>query len=289
MTNEIIRDYWDDVDTTNTPSIEHSRSVTASACTPHERSEAWTPASTKWSPTQAPGTVPMAAPVTEPLAASPQAQRVGLETADRASISHHGSISHASSILQSPEIPTSSPRSFDLLHTAAAHLLDLGTTPRPAILQVQPDPDVDEDTTVMQHAQAVADFHEEQLESMNASPASDGIFLPGSAYLEFHSTLRNHTFQAARSTFPSRCGTPERPPTRQGHDNEGGQTDLAENDEEPLETSREGTAISAVPTPSFVELTQQQEFELWKNWVDEIAPWVRTSPQRGSKHAKRFS
>lgn len=124
-----------------------------------------------------------------------------------------------------------------------------------------------------------ADFPEDP--ALNASPASDGIFLPGSAYLEFHSTLRNHTFQAARSTFPSRCGTPERPPTRHVQDNEG-QSDLPGDEE--TEGSREGTAVSAVPTPSFVELTQQQEFELWKNWVDEIAPWVRDyRHHRGSR------
>lgn len=192
--------------------------------------------------------------------------------------------------VQSPEIPTSSPQSsFDLLHSAAAHLLDLGSARPPAPVHLHQhalldhdDDNANDDDTVMPTT-GCADFAEDQPASLNASPASDGIFIPGSAYLEFHSTLRNHTFQAARSTFPSRCGTPERPPTRHGHHLYGEEQGLASDvpeDEGPIEGSGairvEGTASSAVPTPGFVELTQQQEFELWKNWVDEIAPWVST-------------
>lgn len=253
MTSEIIRDYWDDVDT-GTPSADQPRSVTAS----NEQPETWTPSS-KWSPIQAPGAL---AAATEPPVASPSAPGL-IERADR--VSHQGSIAHASSMLQSPEMPMSSPRSFDLIHSAAARLLDLGST-RSAVLPVT---DTNEDTVIQ------VDFPTEE-QTLNSSPASDGIFLPGSAYLEFHSTLRNHTFQAARSTLPSRCATPERPPTRYGQDHGQEQSELPDDEEQ--DTSREGTAISAGPTPSYVDLTQQQELELWKNWIDEIAPWVRTEP-----------
>jgi hypothetical protein len=37
----------------------------------------------------------------------------------------------------------------------------------------------------------------------------DGVFLPGSAYQELHSTLRDHLIYTARSNAPTRHGTPE--------------------------------------------------------------------------------
>jgi hypothetical protein len=38
----------------------------------------------------------------------------------------------------------------------------------------------------------------------------------------------------------------------------------------------EQTAQSSdIITPRLIELTNQEEYVLWKNWVDEIAPWVR--------------
>lgn len=43
----------------------------------------------------------------------------------------------------------------------------------------------------------------------NSDPQVDGIFLPGSAYQELHSTLRDHLIYTARSNAPTRHGTPE--------------------------------------------------------------------------------
>jgi hypothetical protein len=39
--------------------------------------------------------------------------------------------------------------------------------------------------------------------------------------------------------------------------------------------AEETTELLSDTTPRFIELTNQEEYVLWKNWVDEIAPWVR--------------
>lgn len=163
-----------------------------------------------------------------------------------------------------------SPHSYDMIQSAAAQLLDLGCSASGV------PPDV--------HASQSALLHPTNHSSNPsiASPGSegmshDGIFLPGSAYLEFHSALRSHTFNAARSAFPSRCGTPESPETAHTTIRAEGQS-VEENLSLNVHTSEtvsplEDVALSR-PTPRLSELSQQEEFELWKNWVDEIGPWV---------------
>lgn len=245
VTNEIIRDYWDDVD----------------AATPSERPvDPWIPPAKNWSPAQ---------------------ERAEL-------LSRQDSLDHAS-IRPSPDLPTCSPASYDVIHSAAAHLLDLGATRPVAVaptVLARADDDQEEAPTMPAELAELAD---DPTTTNNTSPASDGIFQPGSAYLEFHATLRTHTFQAARSTFSSRCGTPDPAPVSESLLNSGPAPDVAEHDE-PEPSRRDGTGISAVPTPGFVELTQQQEFELWKNWVDEIGPWVRRNnhfPGQGQSESQR--
>lgn len=164
------------------------------------------------------------------------------------------------STMRSSDAPAVSPHSLELVRSAAAHLLDLGCSGDDDITPPMTDSNL-----------LPAGVHGEK--SKGASPASDGIFIPGSAYLEFHSALRHHTFNAARSAAPSRYGTPERAT------DEPGQVGLQEY-EPPASAPRldavrlEDATLSAVPMPTSVELSQQQEYELWKNWVDEIAPWV---------------
>ncbi|KAK1762061.1 fungal-specific transcription factor domain-containing protein [Phialemonium atrogriseum] len=98
----------------------------------------------------------------------------------------------------------------------------------------------------------------------------DGIFRPGSVYHELHSTLRNHLIHEVRSSGPTRPGTPA----------------LESQGRAPRETADVDALNSAEP-PSAAEwpaslsddneapaLSQEEECLLWKNWIEEISPWV---------------
>ncbi|KAF5973769.1 regulatory for the arginine catabolic pathway [Fusarium coicis] len=90
--------------------------------------------------------------------------------------------------------------------------------------------------------------------------SEDGIFLPGSAYHELHSTLRNHLIQETRSIAPTRSTTPHVEAQISGG------------------VSLEETEIT-IPIQEFQPsqtplLSQQEECSLWKNYFDEIAPWL---------------
>lgn len=90
--------------------------------------------------------------------------------------------------------------------------------------------------------------------------SEDGIFLPGSAYHELHSTLRNHLIQETRSIAPTRSTTPHVEVQSSGG------------------VSLEETEIT-IPIQEFQPsqtplLSQQEECSLWKNYFDEIAPWL---------------
>lgn len=96
--------------------------------------------------------------------------------------------------------------------------------------------------------------------------SSHGIFLPGSTYRELHTTLRNHIIHTARSNAPTAYGTPERQPN--------------------IEFIPQGAAVSQADGPACdsslsdseshkpPELTAYREYILWKNYIDELAPWV---------------
>jgi hypothetical protein len=166
------------------------------------------------------------------------------------------------------------PHSYDLVQLAAVQLLDLGASlpaamtpiadpqPSQAHLRNQLLPPLAQEGDIP----VTAGFSPEQLF------ADDGIFLPGSAYLEVHSVLRNHIFDTARSTYPSRWPTP---------------SPACDVDEVPEATAQQHTSHappdavqtgqasqSSDTTPRYIELTKEEEYVLWKNWVDEIAPWV---------------
>ncbi|KAE9972533.1 hypothetical protein BLS_003978 [Venturia inaequalis] len=106
------------------------------------------------------------------------------------------------------------------------------------------------------------------------SSFNDGIFLPGSAYLELHSTLRSHMFDSARSIAPTRQHSPEYQavPDETQENTPGNASFFAPREQASL-------ISSLAPTPGMVELAQQEEYELWKNWTDEIGPWVGWSPK----------
>lgn len=108
------------------------------------------------------------------------------------------------------------------------------------------------------------DFDEHQLLDKNIFQGADGIFHPGSAYRELHSTLRDHLIYTAWSNAPSRSGTPEQQEPRIGL------LIRDDGDEDGIESEPE-SGRSSKPT----EVTPQREYILWKTWIDEVAPWVR--------------
>ncbi|SPO00377.1 related to C6 transcription factor [Cephalotrichum gorgonifer] len=88
----------------------------------------------------------------------------------------------------------------------------------------------------------------------------DGLFRPGSTYLNLHCTLRRYLFQESRSTGPTRCSTPC-----------GGSDDTGLDVTYPSVLDEFGEGGEDEPT--FV-LTKEQERVLWVNWLEEVAPWL---------------
>ncbi|GFF80806.1 C6 zinc finger domain protein [Aspergillus lentulus] len=109
-------------------------------------------------------------------------------------------------------------------------------------------------------------------DSTNYSPdvsLEDGVFLPGSDYLELHSTLRSHLMQEARSRYPSRRNsTDSAGPARSSLGREGFTTvpivQLGDYEDYSLMSNNQ------IP----VDLPKDVEYVLWKNWLEEIAPWL---------------
>lgn len=109
-------------------------------------------------------------------------------------------------------------------------------------------------------------------DSTNYSPdvsLEDGVFLPGSDYLELHSTLRSHLMQEARSRYPSRRNsTDSAGPARSSLGREGFTT-------VPIIQLRDYEDYSLMPNnQTSVDLPKDVEYDLWKNWLEEIAPWL---------------
>ena len=97
----------------------------------------------------------------------------------------------------------------------------------------------------------------------------DGIFLPGSAYQELHSTLRDHLIYTARFNGPTRNGTPEPLQRDRSLFNRGLAKMGSDGSVEMIESDPESARSSKPP-----EITAQREYILWKTWIDEVAPWV---------------
>lgn len=79
----------------------------------------------------------------------------------------------------------------------------------------------------------------------------DSIFLPGSAYLDAHSTLRSHLYHEANVNVATREGTPEL------------------RLEDKLDATFSGGASSGYTTPRQTAVTEEEEFLLLQNWVEE--------------------
>nr|RBQ94990.1 hypothetical protein FVER53263_10244 [Fusarium verticillioides] len=164
------------------------------------------------------------------------------------------------SIQQPPVVDISSPTSQRQTENAVADLLYFSQNG-------QSHSSVDIDPALQVSMQAVpidmiADYpYIDQMQAFTPEGISeDGIFLPGSAYHELHSTLRNHLIQETRSIAPTRSTTPHVEVQSSGG------------------VSLEETEIT-IPIQEFQPsqtplLSQQEECSLWKNYFDEIAPWL---------------
>ncbi|PIA92978.1 hypothetical protein CB0940_04344 [Cercospora beticola] len=87
------------------------------------------------------------------------------------------------------------------------------------------------------------------------STFEDGIFSAGSQYQELHAALRSRIIDTAKSTAPSRLGSPEI--------------------HQRSELYPEGSSEAADDEwQRLAYLSVEQEFMLWQNYIDEIAPWL---------------
>ncbi|EUC43749.1 hypothetical protein COCMIDRAFT_6844 [Bipolaris oryzae ATCC 44560] len=107
-----------------------------------------------------------------------------------------------------------------------------------------------------------------------AAHPDNTIFLPGSAYLDAHTVFRSHLKQKARSSDD----TPEasRDSSRDTHiwpvDTDFDTVAKRRATQIPFDTVIGGD--SSRPQLPVFQLSAEEEFELWKNWLDEIAPWI---------------
>ncbi|KAH7127566.1 fungal-specific transcription factor domain-containing protein [Dactylonectria macrodidyma] len=163
-----------------------------------------------------------------------------------------------------------SPASRRQTESAVANLLYLrrgGQPQAPIEVPIEVDPalqaSMDPDSIVMD---VITDYsYMEQMQAFTPEGASeDGIFLPGSVYHELHSTLRNRLIQETRSNAPTRSATP-RFEAESLHD-----AAAAVHDDEPIPVPDYQTSTnSQLPL-----LSEGEECALWKNYFDEIAPWL---------------
>ncbi|GFF58016.1 hypothetical protein IFM46972_10976 [Aspergillus udagawae] len=162
--------------------------------------------------------------------------------------------------LPDPEGPT------ELSQPTAGDLVDSNPWLRQVLLKspalLAPGPDLDANTSPLLQR------FPECWDSTDMSH-EDGVFQPGSGYLELHSTLRNHLMQEARSRYPSRRNSTDIPgPARMtlGHD---GFTTV------PILQLRDYEDYSQISNDQIpVDLPKDVEYVLWKNWLEEIAPWL---------------
>lgn len=177
------------------------------------------------------------------------------------SLPHHGST-------PGDQVSETTPRTYEMLHSIAAGLLDLG---RPVPTS---------DVTGPGQPYSPLDNSLLPLESPCKPPTAgqsyendpeDGLFVPGSAYFEFHSALRNHTFRAARTRVPPNHVTqPGIQPSRRDVGNHA----LLSLNPTSTPSINAGNARAADLPTHFHNLTPHEEYELWRNWIEEIAPWV---------------
>lgn len=124
------------------------------------------------------------------------------------------------------------------------------------------------------------ELHDQPLLDQHMFDDHDGIFLPGSAYQELHSTLRDHLIYTARSNAPTRHGTPEPQQPDMGFFERGSAKVIIDGGVDRTESDPESSRSSKPP-----EITPQREYLLWKTWLDEVAPWLdKFDNQRHFEH-----
>ncbi|KAJ4992483.1 Transcriptional regulatory protein moc3-like protein 5 [Stagonosporopsis vannaccii] len=102
------------------------------------------------------------------------------------------------------------------------------------------------------------------------SPFTDGIFLPGSAYHELHTTLRDHIFSTARSTGVTGHNSPVRPSFSVPERNQNVEPENSLVDA--LDRAASGFNDQSNHQP--LQFSKREEYMLWKNYTDELAPWL---------------
>jgi hypothetical protein len=157
-------------------------------------------------------------------------------------------------------------QSYALTQAVAAQLLTLGQSAPAASATPQHSPSNQADGILSSSGTDLLSS------TTGASPIQvldDGIFMPGTSYLALHSALRSHLFDTSRSVLPTRCTSPE----ATGLANSGSRARV------PRYSVPEASCMQRVlplsTRATFVELSQEEEFELWTNWTDEISSWVR--------------
>ncbi|KAF2492524.1 hypothetical protein BU16DRAFT_465941 [Lophium mytilinum] len=168
---------------------------------------------------------------------------------------------------------TASPNSQSFAHTAATNLLSLRDT-QPHMTS----PHVSDIPIQLGDAQHHGTPIEPDIFDYGDPLFEDGLFIPGSTYLELHSTLRTHIINTARSNAPSRHVSPGLESVTHAHS------------APTWNPSRRSSATLPDLQPQngiykAVDLPPLEEYELWKNWIDEVAPWLdKFDNQRHFEH-----
>lgn len=206
--------------------------------------------------------------------------------------SDHPSADSRTTIAQSPALPATPsaainkkdktpPASSQHVDSAVASLLYLRKSGHPIL---SPD----------QCALQLNTFSQGYIQTMqvftpDGGSADDGIFLPGSAYHEWHSTLRNHLIQEVRSTVPTRAGTPHHSHIdSSNHSVAASQDETASASSADLSSQQRIAVISdslSSAEPESPVLPSLEECTLWRNWFDEVSPWLdKFDNQRHFQH-----
>lgn len=209
-----------------------------------------------------------------PTSARPYYHEPYLETHDTAIVSPESYRSQELDITSftSPSImnhttpeSAATPHSHTITEYAAAHLLALRNTISHAPVMTPGVEQLPTSHPVIDHIHLDPIFDA----GINDVTFDDGIFLPGSTYQELHTTLRNHIFNTARSIAPTRHGSPVNGVEFGTIPEQGAQQGFVTAATNLIERNQQNNI-----TPRAPELSQHEEYELWKNWTDEVAPWV---------------
>ncbi|KAK5046879.1 hypothetical protein LTR84_007233 [Exophiala bonariae] len=118
-------------------------------------------------------------------------------------------------------------------------------------------------------SEALFGLKEADFQFSPGTTTDDGVFLPGSRYQALHNTLRSQVFLTAQSVEPSR----EASPSRNVSFNDTTNPTVASQPNAAAFTLGVSAGSEEISDTNIV-LTAQQEYILWKNWIDEISAWL---------------